>query len=285
MWKEAEGRGRKSKEEQGRGRKRKEGGTMCGCAGVRVYTPPPLRFQIPCFLTSVSAMFGFLPPPFWFPALLFVTLFAVSLPFSPPTHMVDPTLRLFFSSLVGFPHPFSFFPPSFRLFSHVVVYPLFCVVSLTLFFHKPVFCGALFCFYLPVICFVRIPLRFFIVWVFINPFVCFPPFWCCSLSCFCSNFLVSPINCSFLLLVFCHPISVSPPLPFGFPPTFALLVLISLSLSHFPPLLQSFSSLEVCLSVFRSLSHCLSLNSKGTKKMMLTCLSESPINGTGFLYV
>ena len=57
---DVEGSGRKRKEEQGRARKRKEkkeGGTMSGCAGVRVYTPPPLRFQIPSEFLSLSLGF------------------------------------------------------------------------------------------------------------------------------------------------------------------------------------------------------------------------------------
>ena len=93
------------------------------------------------------------------------------------------------------------------------------MVSLTFVFHKPVFCGALFCFQLPVICFVRIPLRFFIVWVFINPFLFFPPF-CVA------PFLVLVLTFWFLQSIavfsFCTPIVLSAhlgfsPLPFGFP--------------------------------------------------------------------
>ena len=220
-------------------------------------------------------MFGFLIPPFWFTAVLLVSLFAVSLPFPSLTLMVAPTLRLFFSSLVSFPTPSVFVTPPFRMFSDCVVYLFLCGFH-TFVFNKPVVFGVLFCFYLTVICFVRIPLRFFIVWVFNNPFVFCPPFWCCSISCSCYHFFWLPLSIavfSFSTPFVCRSIWVSLPLPFGFPA------------DVFSPLLQSFFSLEVCLSVFRSLSHRLSLNNRGTKKMMLTCLSKSPINGTSFLFV
>ena len=291
--KEEEGRGRKRKEEKGRGKKGKEGVTTCGCAGIplRCQTPSEflqpfigfpnigLVFQFFWISQIISSIFWFSPPPpFWFPALLFVLLFfAVSLTFSSLTLMVAPTLRLFSSSLVGFPHPFSCFPPPFRLFSHFVVYPLFCVVFHTFVFEqarglwRPSFVFTCLLFALSPSLF-----AFFIVWDFYQS-LCVVPALLMLLP-----FLYLFSLCGFLqslaVFSFSTPFVLSPYLgfsllPLGFPP-FPFLVLISLSsrapveiaADVFSPLLQSFSSLDVCLFMFRSLSLCLSLKHKGTKQ-------------------
>ena len=187
------------------------------------------------------------------------------LSFPLPSLMVDPTLRLFSPSLVVFPHPFRFFPASLSVVLTVLLFIHFCVVFHTLVLNKPVVFGALFCFFPPVICFVRIPLRFFTVWVFIFPFVSFPPFWCCSLSCFCSNFFGFPNQLQFSpspLLLFCRQIWVSlpslsvslPPSPFWSSSPSPLAHPLRFLPMCFSPSSRVFSSLAVSLSVFRSLS-------------------------------
>ena len=153
-------------------------------------------------------------------------------------------------------------------------------------FHTVVF-GALFGFYLPVISFVRIPLRFFIVWVFSNPFVFFPPFWFCSLK-----KIVFAFFQSIALFSFSTPFVLSPYLgfsllPFGFPPTLAFLVLISLS-PRAPVEIPAdvFSPSFRVFPVWRSACPCFARSlSGGGQKMILTYLSKSPINKTGFLFV
>ena len=121
--------------------------------------------------------------------------------------MVAPTLRLFFSSLVSFPTPSVFVTPPFRMFSDCVVYLFLCGFH-TFVFNKPVVFG--------VFCFVRIPLRFFIVWVFNNPFVFCPPFWCCSISCSCYHFFWLPL--SIAVFSFSTPFVLSLHLGFSLPP-------------------------------------------------------------------
>ena len=85
---------------------------------------------------------------------------------------------------------------------------------------------------------------------------------------FCSNFVLFPQSIALLLHSLCFVALfafLSP--PFLVSPPFPVLVLISLSprapveipADVFSSLLQSFSCLEVCLSMFRSLSLCLSL--------------------------
>ena len=189
--------------------------------------------------------------------------------------MVAPTLRLSFSSLVGFRHPFSFFPPPFRLFSHVVVYPLCCLVFHTFVFNKPVVFDALFCFLTACYLLCQHPSSLFHR-VGFYPSLCVFPALLVLLP-----FLYLFSHCGFLqslaVFSFATPFVLSlhlgfSPLPFGFPPI-PFLVLISLSprapveipADVFSPLLQSFSSLEVCLSMFRSLSLSVS-ETQGDKK-------------------
>ena len=177
-----EGRARKSKEEEGRIHDVR----LRWCTRV---PPPPLRFQIASeFLLHVIG-FSIIGVVFLI-HLVFSHLFPQCLVFSPTLLVSRPSVChsfcgvsllllshpygcshspiVFSSSLMVLSHPFRFFPPPFWLFSHCVVYQLFQVV----FPHRGFW--RLFGFYLPVICFVRIPLRFFIVWVFYQSLCVFP---------------------------------------------------------------------------------------------------------------
>ena len=208
--------------------------------------------------------------------------------------MVDPTLRYIFLFSCGFSPPLSFFPPPFRLFSHCVVHPFLCGFPHSCFEQARGFWRPLLFF--PA-CYLLCPhpssllhrVVFYQSLCVFPALLVLPPF-----LVFVLTFLVSPINCSFLLLhsfCFVGPFGSPPSLSVSLPPS----PFWSSSPSHlahplrflpmrFSPSSRVFSSLAVSLSVFRSRS--LSLSEKQVdKKMMLTCLSESPINGTGFLFV
>ena len=132
--------------------------------------------------------------------------------------MVDPTLRLFFSSLVVFPHPFRFFRLPFGC-SHTVLFIHFCVVFHTLVLNKPVVFGTLFCFSrllfaLSASLFASSSCGFLSI-----PLCLSRPFGVAPFLVFVLTFLVSPINCSFLLLhsfCFVGPFGFLPP-PCRFP--------------------------------------------------------------------
>ena len=235
-WREDGGRGRKRKEEQGRARKKKDV-RLRWCTRA---PPPPLRFQIPSeflqpfigfsniglvFLillvfSNLFPQFLVFSPHFWFPALLFVPLFAVSLPFPCPTLMVDPTLRLCLSSLVGFLHHFSFSRLPFGCSNILLFTSLFVWFSALLFSTSPWFLAPSYVFNGLLFALSASLFAFSIVWFFLTIPLCFSrPSGVAPFLVFVLALLVSPITCRFLLhhsICFVALFGFLPP-PFQFP--------------------------------------------------------------------
>ena len=145
-------------------------------------------------------MFGFLPHTFGFQRFCLSPFLRSLSPFPSPTLKVDSTLRLFFSSLVVFPHTIRFSRLPFGC-SHILLFT-HCFVGLStllfltsLWFLAPsfvfnclLFAFSAFLFTFSSCGFLSIPL------CFSHPFG-FAPF-----LVFVLTFLVHPFNCSYLLL-------------------------------------------------------------------------------------
>ena len=126
---------------------------------------------------------------------------------------------------------------------------------------------------------------------FYQSFVFFPPFWCCFLSCFCSNFVGFPNHLPFSpspLLVFVVPFGFLSP-PFWFP-SLPLVWSSSPSLLAHPlrflpmcfPSYRVFTSLAVSLSVLRSLVSSRLVSSRLVSSRLVSVSSRPVRSGLGW---